>query len=116
MKKILFAFAMLCIFATAASADDKFGQMDTNSDDTVTWEEFAATYPSMKKFAFESIDTDKSDGISHDEWHGFMSGHNKAGQKGGGMMGGMMGGKKGANMMGTDASDEAPQLIAPPSN
>ena len=107
MKKILFAFAMICIFATAASADEKFGQMDANGDNSVSWEEFSKTYPSMKKLAFETIDKDSSGGISHDEWHGFMSGHNKNSQKGGGMMGGMMGKKaKGGSGM--------PGLIAPP--
>lgn len=108
MKKILFALAIVCIFATAASADTKFGKMDTNGDDSVSWEEFSKTYPSMKELAFQTIDKDNSGGISHDEWHGFMEGHNTGGKKGGGMMGGMMGGQKGK--MGSGA----PELIAPP--
>lgn len=107
MKKILFALAFICIFATAVSADAKFGKMDTNSDESVSWEEFSATYPSMKELAFQTIDKDKSGGISHDEWHGFMAGHNTGEKKGGGMMGGMMGGK---GKMGSGA----PELIAPP--
>ena len=109
MKKLLFAFAIICIFATASSADTKFGKMDTNGDDSVSWEEFSKTFPSMKKLAFETIDKDKSEGISHDEWHRFMAGHNKDGKKG---MGGMMGGKMGK--MGKKPG--APDLIAPPTN
>ena len=109
MKKFLFAFAVICILSTAAYADEKFGIMDTDNNDSVSWEEFSKTYPSMKELAFQTIDKDSSGGISHDEWHGFMSGHNKGGQKGGGMMGGMMGGKKMGGSMGGK-----PELIAPP--
>lgn len=107
MKKILFALAFVCIFATAVSADTKFGKMDTNGDGIVSWEEFSKTYPSMKELAFKTIDKDNSGGISHEEWHAFMAGHNTGGKKGGGMMGGMMGGK---GKMGSGA----PELIAPP--
>ena len=108
MKKFLFAFAIICIFATAASADDRFGKMDSDGNGQVSWEEFSKTFPSMKKLAFETIDKDKSEGISHDEWHAFQAGHNKNGN-GGGMMGGMMGKKMGKK-------PGAPDLISPPSN
>lgn len=107
MKKILFALALICIFATGASADAKFGKMDTNGDESINWEEFSNTYPSMKELAFQTIDKDKSGGVSHEEWHSFIAGHNTGDKKGGGMMGGMMGGKE---KMGSGA----PELIAPP--
>ncbi|MEZ0576512.1 hypothetical protein [Halodesulfovibrio aestuarii] len=108
MKKILFTIALVCIFATSVSADTKFDKMDANGDASISWEEFSKTYPSMKEQAFQTIDKDNSGEISHDEWYGFMAGHNSGGKKGGGMMGGMMGGKQGK--MGSGA----PELIAPP--
>jgi len=108
MKKIVFALTIICIFSTTAFADSKYGMMDTNNDENVTWEEFSKTYPSMKELAFQTIDKDSSGGISHNEWHGFMSGHNTGGPKGGGMMGGTMGGSKG------EAKAGAPELISPP--
>jgi hypothetical protein len=111
MKKILFALAIVCIFATAASAQSKFEKMDSNNDASVSWEEFSKTYPSMKELAFQTIDKDGSKGISEEEWKAFMSGHNTGGKKGGGMMGGKMGG----GMMGVKKASAAPELIAPPS-
>lgn len=112
MKKILFALALVCIFATAASAQSKFEKMDTNNDSEVSWEEFSKTYPSMKELAFQTIDKDDSKGISQEEWNGFMSGHNTGGKKGGGMMGGKMGGM--GSKMGGKKPSGAPELINPP--
>jgi Ca2+-binding EF-hand superfamily protein len=56
---------------------DKFAQMDTDSNDKVSWEEFAAAYPHTSREAFEAIDTSGDGFISLEEWQTFSQDHSK---------------------------------------
>lgn len=70
------------------SAADRFSQMDGDHNGVVSWEEFTAAMPQMQRAAFDTIDWDKSGGISREEWNAFRSNHgNGAMGKGQGMPG-----------------------------
>ena len=81
MKKLVFLAALTQCAAPAYAAPDRFGQMDTDGNGQVDWEEFQAAVPGMKRPAFDTIDADKSGGISRGEWDSFMKSH-MGGQKG----------------------------------
>ena len=81
MKKLLFLAALTLCAAPAYAAPDRFGQMDKDGNGQVDWEEFQAAVPGMKRPAFDTIDADKSGGISRGEWDSFMKSH-MGGQKG----------------------------------
>ncbi|GBC62718.1 hypothetical protein DENIS_3695 [Desulfonema ishimotonii] len=49
--------------------------LDTSSDDTLSWEEFSARFPGKDRGVFDAIDTDKSGSVSREEWHSFKSAH-----------------------------------------
>ena len=116
MRSIILAGLIVFAFAASAGADEKFTQMDKDGNGQVTWEEFQAVYPNMKRPAFEAVDTDKSNGISHEEWDAFRSGH--AGARASGGMGGGMGGTMPIKPLPKDGTPDAPQeelpLIRPP--
>ncbi|MEG1610548.1 MAG: calcium-binding protein, partial [Bilophila sp.] len=77
-KRILLVALTLC--ASSAVAADRFAEMDKDKNDKVTWEEFEAAMPQMRKSAFESIDTNKDNAITRAEWDTFRASH---GAKGG---------------------------------
>ena len=115
MKKLTVAFLIVACCATFAFAKGKFSQMDTNNDNGVTWEEFSTAFPTMKKYAFETIDKDGDTIIVVEEWKGFMSGHGNTGMNPPqGMMGKGMMGKGMKKGMSSDAPKGTPELIAPP--
>ncbi|WBF68601.1 calcium-binding protein [Desulfovibrio subterraneus] len=89
MKRLALAALITCLWTTQGIADDKFGVMDKDANDSVSWEEFEAQHPNMRKAAFETIDTNSDGGISHDEWHAFMGSHGADGKTMGGKGPGM---------------------------
>ena len=74
MKRFFFT-ALFVLMVSPTVAADRFEQMDTNEDGSVTWEEFSAALPSMKQKAFETIDADKDGRLSRMEWSAFSSQH-----------------------------------------
>ena len=52
-----------------------FGDIDTNGDDLVNWEEFKKYFPHAKKKKFVKIDSNKDKMVDHDEWHDFKEKH-----------------------------------------
>jgi Ca2+-binding EF-hand superfamily protein len=52
-----------------------FGDMDTDGDDLVNWEEFAAHFENAEKKVFDAIDLNQDGSIDHDEWHEFKAAH-----------------------------------------
>ena len=91
MKKILlalfltfFSLLMACSGKTThhetAMPDPKsfnahFGDMDTDGDELVSWDEFKAHFPKAEPKIFEAIDLNKDSMIDHDEWHEFKEAH-----------------------------------------
>ncbi len=77
----LFSFVTLLTVGSAQAmpekAQDRFAQMDTDKNGTVSWEEFSTAIPSMREQAFDSIDTDKNKAINREEWNTFSVGHGK---------------------------------------
>lgn len=71
----LAAIAALFLAPAAGRAGDRFSEMDKDKNDRVTWQEFEAAMPQMRKSAFESIDTDKDGAISRTEWDVFKTSH-----------------------------------------
>lgn len=51
------------------------GDMDTQKDGRVTWEEFKAYFPQAEPKVFAAIDLNKDGAIDHDEWHTFKEAH-----------------------------------------
>ena len=80
MKKLLLLAALALCASPAYAAPDRFAQMDKDGNGQVDWEEFQAAIPGMKRPAFDTIDADKSGGISREEWDAFMKSH-MGGQK-----------------------------------
>jgi hypothetical protein len=52
-----------------------FGDLDTNDDERVTWDEFKAYFPDAESNVFKAIDLNKDGVIDHDEWHQFKEAH-----------------------------------------
>jgi hypothetical protein len=52
-----------------------FGDMDSNGDDLVSWDEFKAYFPKAEPSVFESIDLNADNALDHDEWHKFKAAH-----------------------------------------
>ena len=52
-----------------------FGDMDTNGDELVNWEEFSAHFKNADQKVFDAIDLNKDGNIDHDEWHEFKAAH-----------------------------------------
>ena len=92
MKRLLlFTISIVLIMQTAGYSSNKkhhstempdphsfsahFGDMDTNGDDLVNWEEFSAHFKNAEKKVFDAIDLNKDGNIDHDEWHEFKAAH-----------------------------------------
>ncbi|UZP68897.1 calcium-binding protein [Desulfovibrio mangrovi] len=119
MKRLVLAALITCLWTSPGFADDKFGKMDKDGNDSVSWEEFEAHHPNMRKAAFETIDKDSDGAISHDEWHAFMGSHGADGKAmGGGMGQGMQMPPKGGKGMPPGhpptGKDGGKMLIEPP--
>lgn len=97
----------------APPAPDKFAQMDTNKDGTVSWEEFRVTYPQMQQAAFDGIDANKDKSINREEWDAFLAQHSMGRANTPGGMGGGMGmpPKAKSDMKGEGGP---PPMITPP--
>jgi len=52
-----------------------FGDLDTNDDGAVTWEEFKAYFPDGQARVFNAIDLNQNGTIDHNEWHRFKEAH-----------------------------------------
>ena len=52
-----------------------FGDMDTDGDDHVSWEEFKAHFPEATKDIYQELDLDGDGTVDHDEWHEFKESH-----------------------------------------
>ncbi len=52
-----------------------FPDIDKNSDDAISMDEFKAFFPKGEETVFNAIDLDKSGSLSHEEWHEFRTAH-----------------------------------------
>jgi len=71
---ILLALSLAAPGVFAASEKDynsHFGDMDTNKDKGVTWEEFKAFFAHAEQEKFQEADMNKDGKIDHGEWHKF---------------------------------------------
>lgn len=85
MKKILIIglmfFLAVALLTPAYSSDHgkkhhfngHFGDLDTDGNDQLSWEEFKQNFPHADKATFKKIDTDNNGSIDHDEWHDFKA-------------------------------------------
>jgi len=77
VKRMILAFIIVLMAAVPgplAASDDynaHFGDMDTNKDKGVVWEEFKGYFPKAEKGKFEEADMNRDDKIDHSEWHKF---------------------------------------------
>jgi hypothetical protein len=77
MKKYIAMTAILMLLAAPVAAADyagHFGDMDTNNDDLVNWDEFKAHFPHAEESVFKEIAGSDS-AIDHGEWHDFKEKH-----------------------------------------
>ena len=63
------------VFIGKGSTNAHFGDMDSNGDDLVSWDEFKAYFPKAEPSVFESIDLNADNALDHDEWHKFKAAH-----------------------------------------
>lgn len=61
----------------AADPQEKFQNMDKNSDGELSREEFFEAYPHMHEAAFKGIDKNGDNIISKEEWMDFSSSHSR---------------------------------------
>ena len=52
-----------------------FGDMDTDGDDAVSWEEFKSHFPQATKEIYQELDLNGDGTVDHDEWHEFKAAH-----------------------------------------
>ena len=52
-----------------------FGDMDTDGDDQVSWEEFKSQFPQATKEVYKELDLNGDGTVDHDEWHEFKKTH-----------------------------------------
>ena len=52
-----------------------FGDMDTDGDDQVSWEEFKSHFPQATKEVYKELDLNGDGTVDHDEWHEFKKTH-----------------------------------------
>ena len=87
MKISLFIIGVCIILSTGAAfsaSQEKtekpdfsghFGDMDTNKDERVDWNEFKAYFPHAEIKVFKKADGNNDQKIDHDEWHEFKDQH-----------------------------------------
>ena len=52
-----------------------FGDMDTDSNAAVTWEEFQQYFPQAETKVYETLDINGDGVVDHHEWHQFKTAH-----------------------------------------
>lgn len=52
-----------------------FGDMDKDSDELVSWEEFKDFFPQATPEVYQALDLNKDGSVDHDEWHEFKEAH-----------------------------------------
>ena len=52
-----------------------FGDMDTNGNGLVSWDEFKTKFPNAEPKVFAAIDLNADNSLDHDEWHAFKAAH-----------------------------------------
>ena len=52
-----------------------FGDMDTNEDESLSWQEFKAHFPQATPEVYQALDLDRDNRVDHDEWHAFKAAH-----------------------------------------
>lgn len=52
-----------------------FGDMDTDGDQGLSWEEFKAHFPQATREIYQELDLNKDNAVDHDEWHEFKEAH-----------------------------------------
>lgn len=58
-----------------ASYQTHFHEIDSNSNGTVTWEEFKEHFPKAERKVFDALDSDGNQVLDHEEWHQFEQAH-----------------------------------------
>ena len=58
-----------------ASFNAHFGDIDTDGDDLVNWEEFKSYFPQATPDIFKTLDGNEDSQVDHDEWHEFKEAH-----------------------------------------
>ena len=58
-----------------ASFNAHFGDMDTDGDELVNWEEFKSYFPQATPDIFNALDGNEDSAVDHDEWHDFKEAH-----------------------------------------
>ena len=58
-----------------ASFNAHFGDIDTDGDDLVNWEEFKSYFPQATPEIFKTLDGNEDSAVDHDEWHDFKEAH-----------------------------------------
>lgn len=53
------------------------GDIDTDGDDALSWEEFQKRFPEADKSIYDAIDMNADGSVSHEEWHEFKTAHGK---------------------------------------
>jgi hypothetical protein len=117
---ILFACGVLVCLSTAdtalampgmgpAGTKNSFAALDTNTDGTISSEEFFKAFTTMKEGAFAVIDKDGSGSVTEEEWNAFFSSHAQTAAHGNGTM------PAGKAAPGSNSTGKtAPPLIMPP--
>ena len=52
-----------------------FGDMDTDNDEMLSWEEFKSHFPQATKEIYQELDLNGDGMVDHDEWHAFKEAH-----------------------------------------
>ncbi len=76
-RTLLFLCLSVFVAAPAAASPSGLSRLDTDADGAVTWEEFSAALPNMKRAAFDTIDADKNGSVSPEEWRAFAADHGR---------------------------------------
>ena len=68
---VMLMLGLLLAAGTTLAADynGHFGDMDTDGDELVSWEEFKSYFAHAEKSVFDGIDEGKA--FDHDAWHDF---------------------------------------------
>jgi len=58
-----------------SSYNAHFGDLDTDGNDWVSWDELKAHFPQANPEVFEALDLNQDSRVDHDEWHAFKEAH-----------------------------------------